>query len=134
MLCYTLLYAAHYLVLQYTLLHAALHCFTRSLLCLISGCRSGAIHNHDVRIQRHHVASLRSHTQEVCGLQWSPSGRYLASGGNDNILNIWDAVTTGEPTPLHSFSQHQAAVKVRMLVFAMLFHCSCSVGASPKSG
>jgi WD40 repeat protein len=26
----------------------------------------------------------------VCGLKWSPWGTQLASGGNDNLLNIWD--------------------------------------------
>ena len=32
------------------------------------------------RVIRH----WESHTQEVCGLQWSPDRQYLASGGNDN--------------------------------------------------
>ena len=27
---------------------------------------------------------------QVCGLRWSPWGTQLASGGNDNLLNIWD--------------------------------------------
>ncbi|XP_064625021.1 cell division cycle protein 20 homolog [Lineus longissimus] len=76
---------------------------------LSSGSRSGAIHHHDVRIAEHHVASLESHSQEVCGLKWSPDGRYLGSGGNDNVLNIWSAESTG--SPLHTFTQHMAAVK-----------------------
>jgi WD40 repeat protein len=36
--------------------------------------------NHDVRIQEHIVGRLQHHTQEVCGLAWSPDGAYLASG------------------------------------------------------
>ena len=28
------------------------------------------------------------HRQEVCGLKWSPDNQYLASGGNDNKLQV----------------------------------------------
>ena len=82
-----------------------------------SGSRSGNIHHHDVRVAEHHVGTLSAHTQEVCGLRWSPDGKYLASGANDNLLCVWPAQTTaGSSTqPLHTFSQHQAAVKVTWL-------------------
>ncbi|KAJ3664909.1 hypothetical protein Zmor_000443 [Zophobas morio] len=81
---------------------------------LSSGCRSGQIIHHDVRQRDHLITTLSGHTQEVCGLKWSPDGRYLASGGNDNVLNIWQGVTGGHHTntePLHVFTTHQAAVK-----------------------
>ncbi|XP_049799379.1 cell division cycle protein 20 homolog isoform X1 [Schistocerca nitens] len=81
---------------------------------LSSGSRSGHIIHHDVRVKEHIVATLAGHTQEVCGLKWSPDGRYLASGGNDNLLNIWPATPGGahtQTTPLYTLSQHQAAVK-----------------------
>ena len=84
-----------------------------------SGCRSGAIHHHDVRVADHHVATLSRHSQEVCGLKWSPDGKFLASGGNDNLLLVWDAsinTITNSNTPLHTLNQHQAAVKVSRLV------------------
>lgn len=58
--------------------------------------------------------NLQQHTQEVCGLKWSPDGRYLASGGNDNVLNIWAGNMTSYTTdsqPLFTFTDHQAAVK-----------------------
>lgn len=80
---------------------------------LSSGSRSGFIHHHDVRIAQHHVGTLHGHTQEVCGLEWSPDGQHLASGGNDNVLNIWSSAVNhnyNENHSLHSFS-HQAAVK-----------------------
>ena len=82
---------------------------------VFSGSRSGAIHHHDVRVADHHVATLARHSQEVCGLKWSPDGKYLASGGNDNLLLIWDAsvnTISNSNTPLYTFNQHQAAVKV----------------------
>lgn len=81
---------------------------------LSSGSRSGSIHHHDVRVAQHHVGTLNGHTQEVCGLQWSTDGRHLASGGNDNILNIWPAQignVVSESQPIYAFTQHQAAVK-----------------------
>jgi WD40 repeat protein len=36
------------------------------------------------------ISSFSGHTQEVCGLAWSPDGSQLASGGNDNLLNVYD--------------------------------------------
>ncbi|KAM8930220.1 cell division cycle protein 20 homolog [Pelodytes ibericus] len=80
---------------------------------LSSGSRTGHIHNHDVRVAQHHVATLAGHTQEVCGLKWSPDGRYLASGANDNLVNVWPSVQgdSGDYSPVQTFTQHQGAVK-----------------------
>ena len=57
---------------------------------LSSGGRDSIVVNHDVRIARHNVATLSGHSQEVCGLTWSPDGLTLASGGNDNTLRVRD--------------------------------------------
>ncbi|KHN73546.1 Cell division cycle protein 20 -like protein [Toxocara canis] len=56
---------------------------------------------------------FENHTQEVCGLQWSPDGRYLASGGGDNLVNVWEPnmINAEEPAPLYTFSDHLASVK-----------------------
>ncbi|XP_033760332.1 cell division cycle protein 20 homolog [Pecten maximus] len=78
---------------------------------LSSGARSGIVRHHDVRVADHHVGTMSNHTQEVCGLSWSHDGRYLASGGNDNLLNIWDNNMSHESVPVHTFTHHQAAVK-----------------------
>ncbi|KAI0044278.1 WD40 repeat-like protein [Auriscalpium vulgare] len=57
---------------------------------LTSGCGDGSIWHHDVRIARHKVMELLGHSGEVCGLKWRADGELLASGGNDNVVNIWD--------------------------------------------
>lgn len=86
-------------------------------LSLPSGSRSGHIHHHDVRVADHHICTLTGHSQEVCGLQWSPDGRYLASGGNDNLVYVWPRVQEGGVTnnsqSVRCWSEHQGAVKVK---------------------
>ncbi|KAL2863718.1 WD40 repeat domain-containing protein [Aspergillus lucknowensis] len=76
---------------------------------LSTGARSGLVFNHDVRIAQHKVAELVSHTSEVCGLEWRPDGAQLATGGNDNLVNIWDARSLNAPK--FTKTNHRAAVK-----------------------
>jgi cell division cycle protein 20 (cofactor of APC complex) len=61
---------------------------------LSSGGQDTQIVNHDVRMREHVVSRFRGHTQEVCGLTWNDSGEMLASGGNDNLVALWDARST----------------------------------------
>jgi len=81
---------------------------------LSSGSRSGSILHSDVRVPTHLVSASYVHTQEVCGLAWSPDGRYLASGGNDNLVCVWNAAQ-GEcfagQAPHLTITDHQAAVR-----------------------
>lgn len=77
---------------------------------LSSGSRNGQIFHHDVRVAQHHIGTLNGHEQEVCGLKWSAGGNYLASGGNDNVVNIWNK-DPGNDRPLYTFNSHTAAVK-----------------------
>ncbi|KAK9823526.1 hypothetical protein WJX72_003403 [[Myrmecia] bisecta] len=74
---------------------------------LSSGGRDSLVINHDTRVREHITATMRGHEQEVCGLKWSPNGQQLASGGNDNLMHIWDAAGT----QVHRIEAHQAAVK-----------------------
>lgn len=76
---------------------------------LSSGARSGLVYNHDVRIAEHKVAELVSHTSEVCGLEWRSDGQQLATGGNDNLVSIWDARSLS--VPKFTKTNHKAAVK-----------------------
>lgn len=83
---------------------------------LSSGCKGGIIVNHDVRHSKHNVGQFKNHTQDVCGLKWSFDGKYLASGGNDNTVNIWDKDPTSVK-PRHTFKSHNAAIKVIILSY-----------------
>ena len=78
---------------------------------LSSGGRDSIVVNNDVRIARHNTATLSTHPQEICGLSWSPDGSTLASGGNDNMLCLWDAATPSISRPRFCLTKHQATVK-----------------------
>ncbi|KAI5307851.1 ubiquitin-protein transferase activating protein, partial [Ascosphaera atra] len=76
---------------------------------LSTGARSGLVFNHDVRIAQHKIAELACHTSEVCGLEWRGDGAQLATGGNDNLVAIWDARSLSAPK--FTKANHRAAVK-----------------------
>lgn len=79
---------------------------------LSTGSRDGSIGTNDVRLPKplilQHQSQHQQQVQEVCGLEWSPDGQQLASGGNDNLIHIWDA---GQASPRFIFSEHKSAVK-----------------------
>lgn len=103
---------------------------------LAAGAQDATVTLHDVRQAAHHVATLAGHEQEVCGLEWAPAAApgasglpLLASGANDNVLNVWDPAsfaasasgtgaalgsgvgTTPGIAPRLTLTQHCAAVK-----------------------
>ncbi|KAJ3701778.1 hypothetical protein LUZ61_005483 [Rhynchospora tenuis] len=75
---------------------------------LTTGSADGLIINNDVRIRSPIVSTYKSHRDGICGLKWSPSGQYLASGGNDKLLHVWDI---SKSDPLHQFNNHTASVR-----------------------
>lgn len=78
---------------------------------LSTGSRDTVVLTHDVRAtpRASAVRSYEAHSQEVCGLSWSPDGTELASGGNDNMLCVWEGLSHDKPC--HVMEQHTAAVK-----------------------
>lgn len=64
--------------------------------------------NRDIREPTEFTNKLVGHRQEVCGLRWAPEGTMLASGGNDNVVLLWDSRIS---TPQHRITDHRAAVK-----------------------
>ena len=96
---------------------------------LSSGSRDSTILNHDIRQPMNVISTFHGHSQEVCGLAWAPDGLTLASGGNENLLLIWDVAYAGihahhrgipsssdhtRDGPRLSIDQHTAAVKVSL--------------------
>ncbi|XP_042512566.1 cell division cycle 20.5, cofactor of APC complex-like isoform X1 [Macadamia integrifolia] len=79
--------------------------------CLTSGGHDRSIINHDVRVRTSSTSCFLVHTAEVCGLKWSRESNLLASGGNDNIVYIWDASKMKSSKFLYKFTDHHAAVK-----------------------
>lgn len=82
---------------------------------LSSGSKSGLVFHHDVRIPDHHVGTLNGHDGfEICGMRWSPDGKYLATGANDNKVNIWSGsnvtLNADNVQPTQQFG-HLSAVK-----------------------
>eukprot|EP01091_Cochliopodium_minus_P013561 TRINITY_DN4396_c0_g1_i1.p1 TRINITY_DN4396_c0_g1~~TRINITY_DN4396_c0_g1_i1.p1 ORF type:complete len:484 (-),score=112.49 TRINITY_DN4396_c0_g1_i1:105-1556(-) len=75
---------------------------------LSSGSRDRNIFHRDVRSKEGIHTRLKGHSQEVCGLKWSHDSQFLASGGNDNKLLVWDQRST---SPFIRYSDHSAAVK-----------------------
>lgn len=48
------------------------------------------------------LAKVCAHTQQICGLAWSPDEKYLATGGNDNACLLFELAEIVPPQPLSS--------------------------------
>lgn len=70
-----------------------------------SGDKAGRLCNLDIRSGR--VSMVGGHAQEICGLAWSADMKYLASGGNDNVIRVWQLGNNNSQT----LSGHKSAVK-----------------------
>ena len=75
---------------------------------LSSGSRDRKILHRDVRMADPFFEQIGTHTQEVCGLKWNVNDNKLASGGNDNVVCVFDGTSN---TPTLKLEEHTAAVK-----------------------
>lgn len=71
------------------------------------GMKNGVIRHYDIRSNKL-IKDVKLHSQEICGLKWSPNKQFLASGGNDNLVQI---TQIGLNSIYCSFARHQGAVK-----------------------
>ncbi|KAI1134276.1 WD40 repeat-like protein [Hypoxylon sp. FL0543] len=57
------------------------------------------------------LARIKVHSQQICGLAWSPDGEQFATGGNDNLCCLFNAdiVADGERRPDVSLDKPLAA-------------------------
>lgn len=73
------------------------------------GYSSGLIREHDVRERNSIIRDLdRAHIGHVSGLEWRADSALLASGGNDNVVKVWDRRTNVAKMRKEN---HQASVK-----------------------
>ena len=78
---------------------------------LTLGSKEGTIFHSDVRVSAHQVEKCsNTHVAEICGIEYRSDGQQFASGGNDNLLAIWDARAMNRE-PLFQKTNHRAAVK-----------------------
>ncbi|KAH8116213.1 WD40-repeat-containing domain protein [Phellopilus nigrolimitatus] len=54
------------------------------------GYQTGQMRQFDIRVPKG-GKNIRSHKARICGVEWSPDGRFLATGGGDGIVVCWDA-------------------------------------------
>ena len=77
------------------------------------GSQDGHVQTHDVRLRHSLVWDAQQCSStgnaQVCGLKWSPDGRWLAGGTSDGTVAIY-AMANGN-VPVHTSQAHRAAVK-----------------------
>ncbi|CAL9193395.1 unnamed protein product [Musa hybrid cultivar] len=90
----------------------------RSNSILTVGRFDGTVVDYDFRKDDMFICFYNGHRRRVCSLKWSMlSGWYLASGGQDKLVHIWDAcmpVSRDHPRQrqwLHRISSHTSIVK-----------------------
>mmetsp|Transcript_22970 Transcript_22970/g.56599 ORF Transcript_22970/g.56599 Transcript_22970/m.56599 type:complete len:537 (-) Transcript_22970:43-1653(-) len=83
--------------------------------CLTTGGEDSRILHHDIRCANSLVSRCLAHEQMVVGLKWNNDGDMLASGGNDDMLCIWDfRMSSGRNQALEprlQLREHKSAVK-----------------------
>lgn len=87
----------------------AAHAWLQHLLT--SGSKEGTINHSDVRVSNHLVGQRENtHVAEVCGVEYRGDGQQFSTGGNDNVVAIWDARNMGGEA-IFKKNNHHAAVK-----------------------
>ncbi|RAL09731.1 WD40 repeat-like protein [Aspergillus homomorphus CBS 101889] len=65
------------------------------------------------------LAKIAAHTQQICGIAWSPDGSFLATGGNDNFCLLFELQTILPPRELNlsvrSYSSYPNRQKHRLI-------------------
>lgn len=83
-------------------------CLSWNDYILSSGSRDRTILHRDVRMADPYFERIETHEQEICGLKWNQNDNKLASGGNDNMVYVYEGTSR---TPFLSINEHKAAVK-----------------------
>ena len=77
---------------------------------LASGSKDYSVVLQDLRVKFHKSKIFEfSHDGEICGLSWQQRGYCIASGGNDNLVKIWDLRKTS--SCILKITEHKAAIR-----------------------
>ncbi|KAK3314889.1 WD40 repeat-like protein [Apodospora peruviana] len=87
---------------------------------LLVGDESGAVYYYAVEwparyeVERHNwpgqvtlLARITIHTQQICGLSWSPNGELFATGGNDNLCCLFETAKVLEDPHAQNHDEEQ---------------------------
>ena len=72
------------------------------------GSRDYLIKTIDLRSKKNPILNYVGHEKEICGMKWSIDDKKLASGGDDNLLFIWDV---RKEEPEKKLVSHTSAIK-----------------------
>lgn len=73
-------------------------------------------------------ANFEGHTDEIWSLALSSDGKYLASGGKDRVIGVWDVENADQISWVKGFTGHRDSISVsvpthRSCVSADIFQC-----------
>jgi len=89
-------------------MNSRIGCLSWNKNILTSAFSNGYLHHNDVRIKDSLIQSIQAHESTICGLKWRNDGEYLATGGNDNTVKVWELKSS---VPCMVKTDHSAAVK-----------------------
>ena len=74
-------------------------------------------------------ANPDGHTDEIWTLALSSDGKYLASGGKDRVIGVWDVENAETISWVKGFTGHRDSISVRAVKFGLggSANFSCSV-------
>lgn len=104
---------------------------------LTTGSRLGHMYHSDVRVANHVVNKMKdAHSAEICGIEYKSDSNQFATGGNDNLVSIWDARQSHSGVtcqPTFSKLNHKAAVKALLWCPFQLSLLATGGGSSDKT-
>ncbi|KAJ5585533.1 uncharacterized protein N7459_005333 [Penicillium hispanicum] len=78
------------------------------------------------------LAKICAHTQQVCGIAWSPDDRFLATGGNDNACMLFELCDVLPGPPMDHSSLTRTSADSSGLSSIRAFPC-LTMGTNPRA-
>lgn len=104
------------------LIKSRVGCLSWNKNILTSAFSNGMLYHNDVRVKNSLIQSIQAHEDTICGLKWRSDGEYLASGGNDNLIKLWELKSS---KPYMVKADHNSAIKVKVSDYEYLLYKYC---------